>query len=132
MVHPYHSTVRSAGNHLGVVRPIWSVRRAFEESSVSIDEQHIALPKLYGAPAYARPPRPATGIERPFDPDELPLEAQRTEDEQEFVEMLPARADAPGGSDLGHNGHGDSGRDHGLQPRSFDLRVIAGRLLGGD
>ena len=102
---------------------------------MSIDEQHIALPKLYGAPAYARPPRPATGIERPFDPDELPLEAHRTEDEQEFVETLPARAYAPGGADLGHNGrngHGGDGRDPGLRPRSFDLRAIAGRLLGGD
>ena len=102
---------------------------------MSIDEQHIALPKLYGAPAYARPPRPATGIERPFDPDELPLEAQRTEDEQVFVETLPARAFAPGGVDLGRNGrngHGDDGRDPGLRPRSFDLRAIAGRLLGGD
>jgi hypothetical protein len=97
---------------------------------VSIDEQHIALPKLYGAPAYARPPRVAPGVERPFDPDELPIEAYRTDDEQEFAEMLPARAYAPGGTDLNRNGHGPKGRD--LRPRSFNLRKIAGRLLGGD
>lgn len=98
---------------------------------MSIDEQHIALPKLYGAPAYARPPRPTTGVERPFDPDELPLEALRTEDEQEFAELLPARAYAPGGADLGRNGHGNNGRSE-LRPRSFNFRAIAGRLLGGD
>ena len=68
---------------------------------MSIEEQHIALPKLYGAPAYGRPPRPALEIERPFDPDELPLEAHRTDEEQEFVELLPARAYAPGGTTLG-------------------------------
>ena len=98
---------------------------------MSIDEQHIALPKLYGAPAYARPPRPTTGAERPFDPDELPLEAHRSDEEQEFVEMLPARAYAPGGADLGRNGHGSNGRSE-LRPRSFSLRRIAGRLKGGD
>ena len=27
--------------------------------ALAIDEQHVALPKLYGAPAYARPPRPS-------------------------------------------------------------------------
>lgn len=50
------------------------------------DEQNIALPHLYGGPAYSRPPRPVQEIPRPFDPDELPLEAERTEED-------PARAD---------------------------------------
>jgi hypothetical protein len=41
-----------------------------------------AMPKLYGAPAYARPPVvPVNPIERPFDPDELPLEAERSDDD---------------------------------------------------
>jgi len=99
---------------------------------VSIDEQHIALPKLYGAPAYARPPRPVADIQRPFDPDELPLEAHRTDEEQELAETLPARAYAPGGADLGRNGHGGTGGGSALRPRSFSLRVIAGRFLDGD
>ena len=98
---------------------------------MSIDEQHIALPKLYGAPAYARPPRPVTDIERPFDPDELPIEAHRTDDEHEFVELLPARAYAPGGTTLGRETHTDAGTAD-LRPRTFSLRGIAGRLLGGD
>ena len=45
------------------------------------EEQHLALPHLYGAPAYSRPPRPVEVIARPFDPDELPIEADRTEDD---------------------------------------------------
>ena len=43
---------------------------------MSIDEQHVAMPKLYGAPAYGRPPVPAETVARPFDPDELPIEAR--------------------------------------------------------
>jgi hypothetical protein len=45
------------------------------------EEQHVALPHLYGAPAYSRPPRPVETLTRPFDMDELPLEAERTEDD---------------------------------------------------
>ncbi len=66
---------------------------------MSIDEQHVAMPKLYGAPAYGRPPVPAETVARPFDPDELPIEAELTEEEREFKATLPARAYAPGGVD---------------------------------
>lgn len=95
---------------------------------MSIDEQHIALPKLYGAPAYARPPRSAAETERPFDPDELPIEAYRTEDDEEYLATLPARAYDPGGPD----GEGDRAAGSGLRPRSLRLRSIAGRFLGHD
>jgi hypothetical protein len=100
---------------------------------VAIDEQqlqHVAMPKLYGAPAYGRP---ATAPEpvRPFDPDELPLEAFRTDEEQEFASMLPARAYAPGGVDLGLIGYRESG-DTSMQGRALSLRSIAGKLLGGN
>jgi hypothetical protein len=44
---------------------------------VNPDEHHVALPKLYGAPAYARPPRVFEENERAPDPDDLPLEAFR-------------------------------------------------------
>ena len=61
-----------------------------------MDERQLALPKLYGAPSY-RPPKRVTESPRPFDPDELPISAFRTEDEVELVESLPAEAFAPGG-----------------------------------
>jgi hypothetical protein len=99
---------------------------------VSLDEQHVALPKLHGAPAYVRPAASATGAERPFDPDELPLEVHQTDEEREFTSTLPARAYAPGGVDPGGQSSAGAGGHGGVRPRPFSLRAIAGRLLGGD
>ena len=56
------------------------------------EEQHLALPHLYGAPAYSRPPRPVEVIARPFDPDELPIEADRTEDDALLLAELTGNA----------------------------------------
>ena len=48
-----------------------------------------AMPKLYGGPAYARPPVVAVNpVERPFDPDDLPIEAERTREDLELVQEL--------------------------------------------
>jgi hypothetical protein len=60
---------------------------------VAKDEHvNVALPKLYGAPAYARPPVvPVAPLERPFDPDSLPLESQQTEDERELAREIFTR-----------------------------------------
>lgn len=98
---------------------------------MSIDERPVALPKLYGAPAYARPPVAVARSQRPFDPDQLPLEVHRTEDERRFAEHLPARSYV---SAMDGNGSGRSmdGPNRGLRPRSFSLRAFAGRLLGGE
>jgi hypothetical protein len=99
---------------------------------VSIDEQHVALPRLYGAPAYARPPRTAATVDRPFDPDDLPIEAFMSEEDRAFAASLPARAWAPGGVPMdGDDGRGP-GNDHGprlLRGHPLSLRSIAGRLL---
>ena len=54
-------------------------------SSESQAQKHVAMPKLMGAPAYARPPRQAEVLPRPVDPDDLPLEAERTPEEQEIA-----------------------------------------------
>lgn len=97
---------------------------------MSIDEQHVALPKLYGAPAYGRPPAPIPTERRPFDPDELPIEADQTDEERAFTSALPARAYAPGGVDLLGSVTMGSGSRGQLRPRNFSLRTIAGRLLG--
>jgi hypothetical protein len=48
---------------------------------VEPQDHHVALPKLYGAPAYARPPRAIEVEDRPPDPDDLPLEAYRSDDD---------------------------------------------------
>ena len=98
---------------------------------MSIDEQHVALPTLYGAPAYARPSPVVAGGPRPFDPDDLPIEAEMTDEEREFASTLPARAWAPGGSlvTIGA-GTSSSAPSHDLTPRPFSLRSIAGKLLG--
>jgi hypothetical protein len=99
---------------------------------VSIEEPHIALPKLYGAPAYGRPPVPIETTLRPFDPDELPIEADQTAEEREFSSTLPARAYAPGGIDLGRSNSTDMRSNGELRPRVLSLRSIAGRILGGN
>lgn len=108
-----------------------------EVSCVSIDEHHVALPKLYGAPAYARPAAPVATVPRPFDPDDLPIVAAMTEDEREFASGLPARAWAPGGAMIDQDGapaHAHDGHTQrlGLRPRALSLKSIAGKLLSGD
>jgi hypothetical protein len=104
---------------------------------LAIDEQHVALPKLYGAPAYARPPRPVTDtIDRPFDPDDLPIEVFQTDEERDLLATLPARTYAPGGAQP----HGQRGATpatpHGqqpvLRPKPLSLRALAGRILGDE
>jgi hypothetical protein len=100
---------------------------------VSIDEQHVALPKLYGAPAYARPPAPVAVTPRPFDPDDLPIVAHQSEDELEAAASINARAYAADGSlSFGGDGSSTSTGANSLQPRSLSLRAIAGRLIGSD
>ena len=101
---------------------------------MSIDEQHVALPKLYGAPAYARPVAPVATAPRPFDPDDLPIDALMTADEREFASTLPARAWAPGGAiveggDVLHAHDGHLQPPPGLRPRALTLKTIAGKLL---
>jgi hypothetical protein len=51
----------------------------------SDSDPYFALPKLYGAPAYARPPRSVDESPRPFDPDDLPIAAEQTAEERAFT-----------------------------------------------
>jgi len=99
---------------------------------VSVDERPVALPKLYGAPAYARPPAPVAHTARPFDPDLLPLQVYQTDEERRVSEHLTARSYV-GGMDLmgDRRLRGAGGASGGLRPRLFNLRAIAGRLKGG-
>lgn len=94
---------------------------------VALDEQHVALPKLYGAPAYSRPSRPVEVTPRPLDPDDLPIAAFQTDDEREIAETLAGRPYAPGGGAYVES----NGKANHPQARPFSIRAIAGRLLGG-
>jgi hypothetical protein len=92
---------------------------------VSSEEHHVALPKLYGAPAYARPPRTSETIERPVDPDDLPLEVERTPEEHELASRMVGSSFAP--VLLGQaNGNGRHGQ---IEARPFSLRGITGKLF---
>jgi hypothetical protein len=102
---------------------------------VAIDEQHVALPKLYGAPAYARPAAVIEEtVEKPFDPDDLPIEAYQTPEERYLAATVPARSYAPGGAH--RTGQAAAlpatprGQDPSLRPKPLSLRALAGRILG--
>ena len=100
---------------------------------MSIDEQHVALPKLMGAPAYARPaPVAVATVPRPFDPDELPIEALMTEEDREFASSLPARAWAPGGTIVDfaegrHTHDGQAQRSPELRPQAPEPSLDRGQ-----
>lgn len=97
------------------------------------DGPHVALPKLYGAPAYARPKPAVAGTDRPFDPDDLPLEAERTGEEADLVRELAGRPYAGDGpmvrAATSTPARGDvSAAPPALRPRPFRLRAITERL----
>ena len=96
---------------------------------MAMDEQHVALPKLYGAPAYARPAPVVAVTPRPFDPDDLPIEAIQTDEEREIAASLPAHAYVPGGAHPRSDPRA-GGDEPGLHPRPLSLRALAGRILG--
>jgi hypothetical protein len=103
---------------------------------LSIDEQHVALPKLYGAPAYARPVAPIATAPRPFDPDDLPIAALMSDGEREYATTLAGRAWARNGGVAEAGDRPVHTRGHvqpaGLRPRPLRLKSIAGPLLATD
>jgi hypothetical protein len=93
------------------------------------DQQHVALPRLYGASPTARPAPVAKEAPRPFNPDEMPIAAELTDDERELIEKLPPEAYMPGGGYI--LGSGDGGRDSGPKSRRVPfLRALTSRLFG--
>lgn len=80
------------------------------------------MPKLYGAPAYARPPVvPAVPLEKPFDPDDLPLEAERTgEDLGDVAQLQPRGWKSVATAEAAPADHDGSKSLHG---RPFRLRL---------
>jgi hypothetical protein len=101
-------------------------------TTVAIDqEQHVALPKLYGAPAYARPAPIVEESPRPFDPDDLPIEAVQTPEERELASTMPAHVYAAGGHLTGQGAAYPASASTALRPKPLSLRALAGRILGG-
>ncbi len=94
------------------------------------DYGHVALPKLFGAPAYARPPiEPVVRTERPVSPDDLPLEIEQTEEERELAQgLIASRHDTMASGDMvvaSRNGN------HRRRRLTVGLRAITGRVRGG-
>ena len=96
---------------------------------MAMDEQHVALPKLFGAPAYARPTITVETAPRPFDPDDLPIEAVQTDEERMIAANLPAHTYAPGGASPRPERNGRTDGPPMLHPRPLSLRALAGRIL---
>jgi hypothetical protein len=94
------------------------------------DRGHVALPKLYGAPAYSRPRiAPTRPVERPFDPDELPLASELGPEELALVQQLTAHP---------YDGAASSGdmpaspeRRSTLRGRPFRLHFFGSNRKGG-
>jgi hypothetical protein len=73
---PYPEPIEATG---GRVRQAW-------------DQIQMAFPRLMGQPAYGRPRSLFAPGERPFDPDDLPLEAERSADDRRAAEILATSA----------------------------------------
>jgi hypothetical protein len=101
------------------------------------ERHHVALPKLYGASATPQRPKLVAHSPRPFDPDDLPIEAEQTEEERELTQTLPPRAYVAGGGFVLGPGEGGAGSEPAAheapdeRPRELSIRSIAGRFLGG-
>jgi hypothetical protein len=98
-------------------------------------DPYYALPKLYGAPSYARPRRVVDHGERPFDPDDLPIAAAQTEEERAYALSQQAAGMGPDGTGPGRSS-ADGGRstlaaERGGRGRRFRLLDIAQRLAAG-
>ncbi|MFH0750583.1 MAG: hypothetical protein V2B17_01985 [Chloroflexota bacterium] len=103
-------------------------------------DPYFALPKLYGAPAYARAPMVVPESERPFDPDDLPIAAEQTDDERALARMLPASGSyrsngdglhppgTPHGVPVEPSGGASQGSAAGIGARRLSLRALTDRL----
>lgn len=86
------------------------------------DEEHVAHPRLYGAPAYARPPLRITPTALPLDPDDLPIAVEQTPEERAIAEELLARP-------FGVADRLAVSVEPALPPQPQRLSALAGRFL---
>jgi len=90
------------------------------------EHQHVALPKLHGAPAYARPVPQVAATQRPFDPDDLPLVAQMSEEDEAALAALLNGGAAAAAAAAATSAASLESR---LRPRPISLRALTDRLL---
>ena len=98
---------------------------------VSMDEysQHVALPKLFGAPAYARPAIAVAHTPRPLDPDDLPIVAEMGPDELALLAALPAPDGRVPAVAPAHMAVAVAEAPaEPLRPRPFSIRAFADRI----
>jgi hypothetical protein len=82
----------TAGAGADIIEPVLDQRTA-EGDRVNDERGPGAMPKLYGAPAYARPlAAPVAPVDRPFDPDDLPVESKRSPEDLERAQQLQPRS----------------------------------------
>ena len=109
-----------------------------DDLEVMDEQRHVALPILYGAPAYARPQIvPANPVARPIDPDDLPLLAEMTAEDLEDLEDGEGVAD---GREIGDEVAAPVVPSEeaiaavpptaGIKPRPFSIRSLAERIRG--
>ena len=117
MALSYHSAVLSTRYHRLIGYPIAHARSNSWHWTSSTSP----------CPSCTGPVGPVT--ERPFDPDDLPIEAVQTEEERRIAATLPAHVYAPGGSRAKGDRHRQDDEPR-LRPRPLSLKALAGRILG--
>lgn len=96
-------------------QPTWNSAPPSTSGSGGGGGRFMAMPQLMGAPAYARPPRLVAESPRPLDPDDLPIQALRSPEEEALLSGVYQEVEAP----------------PTLTPSSQGgLRAVASRLFG--
>jgi hypothetical protein len=91
--------------------------------------QHIALPKLFGAPAYARPAIAVAHTPRPLDADDLPIVAEMGPDELALLAAIPAPdGRVPAVAPVRMAVAVAEPPTERLRPRPFSIRAVADRI----
>ena len=100
---------------------------------MSTDKEHVALPKLYGAPAYGLRRMATVESSLPLCPDDLPIERHRSPEDQAVAAELLARSYGQQTTEAGSRPPrvidvDADGHSH-LRGAPLLLRAIAGRLV---
>jgi len=96
-------------------QPTWNPAPPSTSDTGGGGGRFMAMPQLMGAPAYARPPRLVAESPRPLDPDDLPIQALRSPEEEALLSGVYQEVEAP----------------PTLTPSSQGgLRAVASRLFG--